>query len=75
MAATLIGKNPTILRQAKNAHKLASNMTWEEAADYLTAKNEQAFYIDPERGREKGMKQFLDDRSFRPGLEGYRRSK
>ena len=24
-------------------------------------------------GREQGLKQFLDDKSFRPGLQGYRR--
>jgi trans-feruloyl-CoA hydratase/vanillin synthase len=28
---------------------------------------------DPERGRRKGMAQFLDEKSYRPGLEAYRR--
>ncbi|MGE5794625.1 MAG: p-hydroxycinnamoyl CoA hydratase/lyase, partial [Bacteroidota bacterium] len=31
--------------------------------------------LDPERGREQGMKQFLDEKSYRPGLENYRRSR
>ena len=28
---------------------------------------------DPERGRQKGMSQFLDEKSYRPGLGAYRR--
>jgi trans-feruloyl-CoA hydratase/vanillin synthase len=31
--------------------------------------------LDPERGREQGMKQFLDDKTYRPGLGSYRRDK
>ncbi len=73
LAKTLLGKNSTVLRQAKIAHKMAADMTWDQAADYLTAKNEQAALIDPERGRERGMTQFLDERSFKPGLGAYRR--
>jgi trans-feruloyl-CoA hydratase/vanillin synthase len=29
--------------------------------------------VDPERGREQGMKQFLDDKSYKPGLKAYKR--
>jgi trans-feruloyl-CoA hydratase/vanillin synthase len=75
LAQTLLKKNPTALRTAKVAFKLSSEMTWEQAADYLTAKSDQMILLDPERGREQGMKQFLDDKSYRPGLGAYRRDK
>jgi len=75
LAKTLLKKNPTALRTAKVAFKLSSEMTWEQAADYLTAKSDQMILLDPERGREQGMKQFLDDKSYRPGLGAYRRDK
>jgi len=64
IARTLLEKNPTVLRQARIAFKNVQNMPWDIAADYLTAKNEQGVLIDPERGREQGLKQFLDDKSF-----------
>ena len=75
LAQTLLKKNPTALRTAKVAFKLSSEMTWEQAADYLTAKSDQMILLDPERGREQGMKQFLDDKTYRPGLGSYRRDK
>jgi trans-feruloyl-CoA hydratase/vanillin synthase len=75
LAKTLLKKNPTALRTAKVAFKLSSEMTWEQAADYLTAKSDQMILLDPERGREQGMKQFLDDKTYRPGLGSYRRDK
>jgi trans-feruloyl-CoA hydratase/vanillin synthase len=73
LANTLLEKNPTVLRQAKIACKLSGEMNWETAEDYLFAKQEQGRFQDPERGREQGLKQFLDDKSYRPGLGAYRR--
>lgn len=74
IARKLLEKNPTALRTAKVAYKMAMNMTWEEAADYLGAKIDQMQFVDPEGGRAKGMKQFLDDKTYRPGLGAYRRN-
>ena len=28
---------------------------------------------NPEKGRAQGLKQFLDDKSIKPGLQGYKR--
>jgi trans-feruloyl-CoA hydratase/vanillin synthase len=76
LALTLLEKNPTVLRQAKLAYKyIREGMSWDAAADYLAAKMDQTTLQDPEHGRERGMKQFLDEKSFRPGLEAYRRSR
>ena len=75
LAKVLLEKNPTVLRHAKVAFKFVSDMNWEEAADYLMAKHDQATYADPERGREQGMKQFLDEKTYRPGLGAYDRKR
>jgi trans-feruloyl-CoA hydratase/vanillin synthase len=73
LAETLMGKNPTVLRAAKTAYRRVRDMSYEDAGDYLMAKNDQARFFDPEQGREQGLKQFLDEKSYRPGLGGYRR--
>ena len=73
LARKLMDKNPTVLKQAKIAHRIASEMSWEQGADYLMAKSDQSLLHDAERGRDTGMSQFLDDKSFRPGLGAYRR--
>jgi feruloyl-CoA hydratase/lyase len=73
LARVLMGKNPFVLRQAKTAVRQARELTWEQAADYLMAKSDQSDHRDPERGRKAGMSQFLDDKSYRPGLGAYRR--
>ena len=75
IAEVLRKKNPAVLRQAKTAFRHASRMSWDDAADYLFAKSDQVIATDPERGREQGLKQFLDEKTFRPGLEPYRRGK
>jgi len=74
LAQSLLKKNPTVLRQARLAYKYAREMNWEQAAEYLTAKSDQTHLVDPEKGREQGLKQFLDEKSFRPGMQSYSRS-
>jgi trans-feruloyl-CoA hydratase/vanillin synthase len=73
LARDLLAKNPVVLRAAKLGFKHAQSMSWDTAEDYLYAKLEQSQFLDPERGREEGMAQFLDEKSIRPGLEHYRR--
>jgi trans-feruloyl-CoA hydratase/vanillin synthase len=73
LAMTLIGKNPFVLRQAKTACRFTRDLTWEQAGEYLMAKSDQTELRDPDNGRNTGMSQFLDEKSFRPGLGAYRR--
>ena len=73
LGKTLMQKNPTVLRQAKTAFRYSSRMSWDEAADYLFAKSDQSTFMDPERGRDEGMRQFLDEKSYKPGLASYKR--
>jgi trans-feruloyl-CoA hydratase/vanillin synthase len=73
LAKKLMEKNPQVLRAAKTAYHRVREMSWETANDYLNAKSDQTKYRDPEKGDQQGMKQFLDDKSFRPGLGAYKR--
>ena len=50
-------------------------MSVDQAADYLNAKSDALKFVDKENSREKGMKQFLDDKTYRPGLGHFDRSK
>src|SRR5688572_1706931 len=75
LATVLMQKNPTALRQAKTAFRYSARMSWDEAADYLFAKSDQSTFMDPERGREEGMRQFLDEKSYKPGLGAYKRKR
>jgi len=73
LARTLLAKNPVALRMAKIGFKRCRELTWEQNEDYLYAKIDQGRFRDHEGGREKGMKQFLDDKSIKPGLQTYKR--
>lgn len=73
LARVLLEKNPHALRACKDACRRVRNMSWEDANDYLYAKNDQSRYFDSSKGREAGMSQFLDEKSFKPGLGAYRR--
>jgi trans-feruloyl-CoA hydratase/vanillin synthase len=75
LAKILMEKNPTALRTAKHAIKRVDDLSWDDAEDYLGAKIDQMRLQDPEGGRAKGMAQFLDDKSYRPGLGAYDRSR
>lgn len=73
LAQTLMEKNPFVLRAAKTAYHHVKAMSWESAFEYLMAKSDATKYRDPEKGDQVGMKQFLDEKSYRPGLESYKR--
>jgi trans-feruloyl-CoA hydratase/vanillin synthase len=73
LAAKLLDKNPVVMRAAKHGFKRCRELTWEQNEDYLYAKLDQANHRDPEKGREKGMTQFLDEKSIKPGLQSYKR--
>jgi feruloyl-CoA hydratase/lyase len=75
LAMTLLDKNQTVLRGVKIAMKRVKYMDWEVAADYLYAKMGEALNFGAGENREKAMKAFLDDKTYRPGLEHYKETK
>ncbi len=72
IAKVLLQKNPHALRVCKQAVRGVQGMPFELAYDYLGAKVAQLEFEDDEGGREQGLKQFLDDKSYRPGLGAFR---
>ena len=73
LAQDLKKLNPNVLRSAKEAYKHCLEMDFDQAYDYLWAKIDQLRFRDAEGGRAQGLKQFLDEKGFRPGLEPYHR--
>ena len=73
IADVLLQKNPVTLKAAKDTFKRVRNMPWDASDDYIYAKLEQMLLLDKSHGREAGLKQFLDDKSYRPGLGAYKR--
>jgi feruloyl-CoA hydratase/lyase len=74
LANTLLEKNPVVLRFAKQGFKRCRELTWDQNEDYLYAKTDQANGRDPEKGRKEGLKQFLDEKTIKPGLQTYKRA-
>ena len=73
LANKLMEKNPHVLRACKVGYHYTREMSWDMAAEYLAAKIDATKFRDPEQGAVKGMSQFLDDKSYRPGLGAYKR--
>lgn len=73
LAELMKTKNPAIVRSTKETIRHLRNMGWSEGENYINAKFAEALYYDVEQARAKGLTQFLDEKSIRPGLEGYRR--
>jgi feruloyl-CoA hydratase/lyase len=73
LAQNLMKKNQHVLRSAKTAYHHVRQMGWEQALEYLMSKADATKFRDPDRGDEKGMSQFIDEKRYRPGLEAYDR--
>ena len=68
LAKKLMEKNPWALRATKQAYKLVRGMDYSQAEDYLAAKGAQIKMQDRESGYDEGIKQFIDDKTYKPGL-------
>jgi trans-feruloyl-CoA hydratase/vanillin synthase len=72
LADLLLEKNPAVLKAAKDAFKRTRELSWEMSEEYLISKQEQLWLIAG-GAKKEGMKQFLDDKTYRPGLTAYDR--
>ena len=68
LAKKLMEKNPWALRATKQAYKLVRGMDYSQAEDYLAAKGAWIKQADRESGYDEGIKQFIDDKTYKPGL-------
>jgi trans-feruloyl-CoA hydratase/vanillin synthase len=74
LAEVLLTKNPVALKAAKDAVRRVTEMTFDNAEDYLIRAQEAANFFDNE-GRKEGIRQFIDDKSYKPGIGTYDVSK
>lgn len=70
----LLDKNPVALKATKDSLRRVKEMTYDNAEDFLVRAQEAANSFDNE-GRKKGIKQFIDDKTYKPGLGAYDKSK
>jgi feruloyl-CoA hydratase/lyase len=74
VAQVLLKKNPVALKATKDAVRRVREMTYDNAEDFLIRAQEAANSYDND-GRKEGIKQFIDDKSYKPGLGAYDASK
>ena len=74
LAGILLKKNPVALKATKDAVRRVKEMTYDNAEDYLIRAQEAANSYDND-GRKEGIKQFIDDKTYKPGLGTYDISK
>ena len=69
VAKALLKKNPVALKATKDAVRRVREMTYDNAEDFLVRAQEAANSYDD--GRKEGLKQFLDEKVYKPGLGAY----
>jgi trans-feruloyl-CoA hydratase/vanillin synthase len=70
VAKVLLTKNSVALKATKDAMRRVGDMTYDNAEDYLVRAQEAANSFDND-GRKEGIRQFIDEKSYKPGLGGY----
>lgn len=70
VAENLLKKNPVALKATKDAIRRVREMTYDNAEDFLVRAQEAANSYDNE-GRKEGLRQFLDEKTYKPGLGAY----
>lgn len=75
IANKLLKKNWHTLKATKDAMRRVREMTYQNAEDYLIRAQEALNWHDKSDGRHVAMKQFLDDKTFKPGLGTYDKTK
>lgn len=73
LAGKLMAKSPAVLRATKQAVRQVRRMDFDQAYDYLAEKGRAIRAADPEDSYNAGMRQFLDDKSYKPAFEPFRR--
>jgi trans-feruloyl-CoA hydratase/vanillin synthase len=75
VANTLLKKSLVALKATKDAIRRVREMTYDNAEDYLIRAQEALNWHDKSSARHEGMRQFLDDKSYKPGLGEFDKTK
>lgn len=71
IATRLLEKNPVAVKATKDAVRRVVEMTYDNAEDFLVRAQEAANSFDND-GRKEGIAQFIDEKSYKPGLGSYK---
>jgi trans-feruloyl-CoA hydratase/vanillin synthase len=69
----LLKKNWETLKAAKDGVRRMADMSYDNAEDYLLRRAQALSFLDKSNGRQEGIKQFLDDKTYKPGLGEYKK--
>ena len=72
LAYKLMAKSPAVLRATKQAIRSVRTMDFGQAYDYLAAKGQAIKVTDQEDSYHTGIRQFLDEKSYKPTYEPFR---
>ena len=75
IANKLLKKNWHTLKATKDCVRRVREMTYQNAEEYLIRAQEGLNWHDKSDGRHVAMKQFLDEKTFKPGLGTYDKTK
>jgi trans-feruloyl-CoA hydratase/vanillin synthase len=73
VAGVLLAKSPAALTATKRVIRAIRHVDYDTALDHQVRAQEALMFVDQSRGRAEAMRQFLDDKSFKPGLGNYDR--
>jgi trans-feruloyl-CoA hydratase/vanillin synthase len=74
LARKIEAKSPAAVRYTKECLRAVRQMNKDQALDYLNCKSDALRYIDPEKNRQKAINMFLDDKTYKPGMQEFKRS-
>ena len=72
LAEKLMRKSPAVLRATKQAVRQVRTMDFDQAYDYLAAKGQSIKVGDAEDSYNTGLRQFLDEKSYKPTFEPFK---
>ncbi len=72
LAERLMKKSPAVLRATKQAVRQVRTMDFDQAYDYLAAKGQSIKVGDAEDSYNTGLRQFLDEKSYKPTFEPFK---
>ncbi len=72
LAEKLMKKSPAVLRATKQAVRQVRTMDFGQAYDYLAAKGQAIKVSDAEDSYNTGLRQFLDEKSYKPTFEPFK---
>lgn len=70
----LMEKNPVALAYTKQAIRNVVTMDVPQSYEYLMTKIQALMFADPEKTRNRGIEEFIDKKTYRPGFEPVKRS-